>query len=108
MRPARRGWKRAGCRGRESRSSRPRVATRGGTIEPTQGEDSMCELSRGPESAAIRPVASAIAETTGAMHYWPTSHRQNDAELCVAAHHARVSLVRLFEWICFNHGTHAG
>jgi hypothetical protein len=38
----------------------------------------------------------------------PTSHRQNDAELCVAAHHSRVSLGRFFERICFNHGTDAG
>ena len=37
-----------------------------------------------------------------------TSHRQNDAELCIAAHHARVSLGRFFERIGFNHGTHAG
>ena len=38
----------------------------------------------------------------------PTSHRQNDAELCLAAHHPRVSLGRFFERIRFNHGTHAG
>jgi hypothetical protein len=37
-----------------------------------------------------------------------TSHRQNDAELCVAAYHARVSLGRFFKGICFNHGMHAG
>ena len=36
------------------------------------------------------------------------SHRQNDAKLCLAAHHARVSLARFFERICFNHRTHAG
>src|ERR1035437_8923144 len=39
---------------------------------------------------------------------WPTSHRQNDAELCVAAQHSRISLGRSFERIGFNHGTHAG
>jgi len=39
---------------------------------------------------------------------WPTSHRQNDAELRVTAQHARVSLARFFERKCFNHGTHAG
>lgn len=32
------------------------------------------------------------------------SHRQNDAELCVAAHHPRVSLSRFFERIGFNYG----
>ena len=37
-----------------------------------------------------------------------TSHRQDDAELRVAAHHSRVSLGRFFERIGFNHGTHAG
>ena len=36
-----------------------------------------------------------------------TSHRQNDAELCVTAHHARECFLRSFEWIGFNHGTHA-
>jgi len=36
------------------------------------------------------------------------SHRQNDAELCLATHHARVSLGRFFERIGFNHGPHAG
>ena len=36
------------------------------------------------------------------------SHRQNDAELCLPAHHSRVSLACFFERICFNHGTHAG
>ena len=38
----------------------------------------------------------------------PTSHRQNDAELRLAAHHSRVSLGRFFERIGFDHGTHAG
>ena len=37
-----------------------------------------------------------------------TSHRQNDAELCVAAHHAGVCLRRFFERIGFNHRAHAG
>jgi hypothetical protein len=36
------------------------------------------------------------------------SHRQNHAELCAAAHHARVGLGRFFERIGLNHGTHAG
>ena len=36
------------------------------------------------------------------------SHRQNNSELRLAAHHARVSLGRFFERIGFNHGTHAG
>jgi hypothetical protein len=36
------------------------------------------------------------------------SHRQNDAELCFAAHHARVGFSRFVERIGFNHGTHAG
>ena len=35
------------------------------------------------------------------------SHGQNNAELCVAAHHACVSLAR-FERIGFNHGAHTG
>ena len=38
----------------------------------------------------------------------PTSHRQNDAELRVAADHARVAFGRFFEWICFDHGAHSG
>jgi hypothetical protein len=42
------------------------------------------------------------------IHCGPTSHRQNDAELCLAAHHSRVSLGRFFERICFNHRTDAG
>src|ERR1044072_5804668 len=37
-----------------------------------------------------------------------SSHRQDDAELCVAAEHARVSLRSLFERICLNHRAHAG
>src|SRR5262245_15762193 len=37
-----------------------------------------------------------------------TSHRQNDAELCLAAHHSCVSLACFFERICFNHRTHPG
>jgi len=35
-------------------------------------------------------------------------HRQHDAELRFAAHHARIGLGRFFERICFNHGAHAG
>ena len=49
------------------------------------------------------PVLTELLERSLA-----TSHRQNDAELCLAAHHARVSLGRFFERIGFNHGTHAG
>jgi hypothetical protein len=36
------------------------------------------------------------------------SHRQDDAELCLAGHHARVSLGRFFERVRFDHGTHSG
>src|SRR4029077_10667695 len=36
-------------------------------------------------------------------HCKPTSHRQNDAELCVAAHHARVTRGRFFERVGFDH-----
>jgi Carboxypeptidase regulatory-like domain len=36
------------------------------------------------------------------------SHRQNYAELCIAAHHSRVSLGRLFKRICFDHWAHTG
>ena len=39
---------------------------------------------------------------------WKASHCQDDAELCLAAQHACVSLCRLFERIGFNHGTHSG
>src|SRR5215469_2780375 len=35
-----------------------------------------------------------------------TSHRQNDAELCVAAHHSRVTLGRFLERIGFDQGAH--
>src|SRR5262245_28988378 len=38
----------------------------------------------------------------------PTSHCQNNTELCIAAHHSSVSFSRLFEWIGFDHRTHAG
>src|SRR5689334_10871702 len=34
-------------------------------------------------------------------------HRQHDAELSVAAHHARKSLARFLQRKCFNHGAHA-
>ncbi len=50
----------------------------------------------------------AIGKLFSGLRCWSTSHRQNDAELRLAAHHARVSLGRFFERICFNHGTHAG
>jgi hypothetical protein len=36
-----------------------------------------------------------------------TSHRQNDAELCVTAHHPRECFLRSFERIGLNPGTHA-
>jgi hypothetical protein len=36
------------------------------------------------------------------------SHRQNDAELCFAAPHARVGFGRFVERIGFDHGMHAG
>ena len=36
-----------------------------------------------------------------------TSHRQNDAELCLAAHHPRVSLACPFERVFLDHRTHA-
>jgi len=39
---------------------------------------------------------------------WSNSHCQDDAELCLAAHHPRVSLGRFLERIGFNHGAHAG
>jgi len=35
-------------------------------------------------------------------------HCQDDAELCIAAHHAGVGLGRLFERIGFNHCADAG
>ena len=35
-----------------------------------------------------------------------TSHRENDAELSLAIHHARVSLLRSVEWIGLDHGSH--
>src|SRR5436309_2560057 len=40
--------------------------------------------------------------------YSPASHRENDAKLCFATHHSRVGLAHFFQWIGFNHGTHAG
>lgn len=42
-----------------------------------------------------------------ARRSWSTSHGEDHAELCIAAHHPRVSLCRLFKGIGFNHGTHA-
>jgi hypothetical protein len=38
--------------------------------------------------------------------YRSISHRENDAELRLAAHHPRVAFRRFFERISFNHGTH--
>src|SRR5215467_7643832 len=43
----------------------------------------------------------------GAWTCRETSHRQNNAEFCFAAHHARVSLARLFERVCLDHRAHA-
>src|SRR5208282_2151664 len=43
----------------------------------------------------------------GILCSWSTSHRENDAKLCLAAHHARVSFGRFFERVCLDHGTHA-
>jgi len=40
-------------------------------------------------------------------HRYGRSHRDYHAELCVTAHHAGISLGRLFERIGFNHGPHA-
>jgi hypothetical protein len=60
---------------------------------------------------ALMPVvrySCTSARCVSRSRYRPTSHRQNDAELCIAAHHARVGLGRFFERIGFNHGTHAG
>ncbi len=56
------------------------------------------------EFAQIHDCASELLR---GLSFWPTSHCQNDAELCVAAHHSRVSLGGFFERIGFNHGTHA-
>ena len=36
-----------------------------------------------------------------------TLHRQDDPELGVAAHHARISLGHFFQRIAFNHAAHA-
>ena len=49
----------------------------------------------------------AVGELFSGLRCWSTSHRQNDAELCIAAHHARVSLGRFFERVRLDHGTHA-
>src|SRR5580704_18523192 len=49
-----------------------------------------------------RPALTVFLERSLAA-----SHCQNDAELCLAVHHARVSLARFFQWISFDHGTHA-
>src|SRR5437764_896722 len=38
----------------------------------------------------------SASELLSGWHCKPTSHRQNDAELCVAAHHSRVALGRFF------------
>src|SRR6266581_376150 len=50
----------------------------------------------------------STSELLSGWHFKPTSHRQNDAELCVAAHHSRVALGRFFERVGFDHRTHAG
>jgi hypothetical protein len=39
--------------------------------------------------------------------YRSISHRENDAELRLAAHHPRVAFRRFFERISFNHGAHS-
>ena len=49
-------------------------------------------------------AVDAVPEMISAL---PTSHRQNDAELGVAAHHPRVRFTGSLEWISFNHWAHA-
>jgi hypothetical protein len=74
------------------------------------------EHPRAAGSVLLRDVEGRAGETLfgasrprrlAGCHALPL-HRQNDAELGLAAHHARVSLARSFKRISFDHGAHAG
>jgi len=54
-----------------------------------------------------RSTVMAVGKLFNRLPCWSTSHRQNDAELCVAAQHARVGLGHFFERVRLDHGTHA-
>jgi hypothetical protein len=60
-----------------------------------------------PLLRARRRVLALFLDCVDGLHRRPTLHCENDAELCLAAHHARERLGRLFERIGFNHGPHA-
>ena len=55
----------------------------------------------------LRELAKRVSQAV-AIADSLTSHRQNNAELCLTAQHACVRLGRFFERVRFNHGTHAG
>src|SRR5579864_6975599 len=51
---------------------------------------------------------SVFPQLIEGLHCRLTSHRQNDAELCLAAQHTFITLCCFFEWIGLNHRAHAG
>ncbi len=54
-----------------------------------------CRLQRWLDGACVLP------------HRSPLLHRQDDSELCFAAHRSRVRFARFFERICLNHRAHS-
>src|SRR5271169_2104474 len=73
-----------------------------------QRDDGKTRIVQLPLQQDRRPVLAVLLDCVVCLHCPATSHGQNDAELCVAAQHARVSLGCFFERICLDHGTHAG
>src|ERR1051326_629148 len=64
-----------------------------GPFQTKKRWDGLCEAGK------IKPMNELIFEST--------SHRQNNAELCLAAHHSRVRLCGFLQWISLNHGAHS-
>jgi hypothetical protein len=50
---------------------------------------------------------SLLLRVIKGTHHRLTPHRKNDAELCLAAQHAFITLCCFFEWISLNHWAHA-
>src|SRR5262249_35053654 len=66
-------------------------------------------LALGLTSRLTSALTSALTsgELLSGLRCQPTLHRQHNAELRVAAQHARVSLASFFERVGFDHGAHA-
>src|ERR1700739_46936 len=62
---------------------------------------------RDPVDALRAKAPRSVLQTRNVL-FQMKLHRQNDAELRITAHHSRVSLASLFEWIGLNHRTNPG